>query len=120
MKFKMTVKTDRTGEEFDEPYDRRELKTPEDVQTWAEATIMSFNDTLHPGDSPRTLIGVEVIGESAPLDTNTIWYCPDCGEMNLDDFAQTSVPMCGNCGSEFDWDDVIAAKRLVELQEATK
>ena len=37
---------------------------------------------------------------------NTTWYrwtCPFCNIDNVDSPETTAVPMCGNCGEEFDW-----------------
>ena len=33
------------------------------------------------------------------------WYCPECNARNVDSPDLTAVPMCGNCGAEFDWWD---------------
>ena len=35
------------------------------------------------------------------------WECEQCGARNIDSYLFTAVPMCGNCGCDTDWDDIL-------------
>ena len=34
------------------------------------------------------------------------WYCPNCGERNVDWPHLTVVPLCGECDEDFDWEEI--------------
>jgi predicted RNA-binding Zn-ribbon protein involved in translation (DUF1610 family) len=34
------------------------------------------------------------------------WNCPNCGAVNMDDPAQTAIPMCEACDRDVDWQDI--------------
>jgi transcription initiation factor TFIIIB Brf1 subunit/transcription initiation factor TFIIB len=39
------------------------------------------------------------------------WDCPECGAINVDDDRETAVPMCGDCGVEVGWDEILVGYR---------
>ncbi len=39
--------------------------------------------------------------------TEIRWTCPSCSSLNLDDYLLTSIPICGVCDTEFDWDEIL-------------
>ena len=67
MKIKITVKN--ATSEWSEEYDRAGIGDNGNIlqaQDWAYQLIETFNETLRPFEKRRELIGVEIIGKSAP------------------------------------------------------
>lgn len=46
------------------------------------------------------------------------WMCPLCETANTDDYARTSVPICGQCEREAEWEDVLDAGALLDANTA--
>ena len=46
------------------------------------------------------------------------WVCPLCETVNTDDYARTSVPICGQCDREAEWEDVLDAGAQLEANTA--
>ena len=61
MKFRIFCKNKGTDDSTGhwEDYD----KEVEDPQSWAKQTIENFNNSLKPGEQPRELLKVEILGE---------------------------------------------------------
>jgi hypothetical protein len=64
MKFVLTVKHKRSNLRWPENYDIPEIKTAEEAERWARATIHRFNDTLRPGEQPREYVSVALVAQS--------------------------------------------------------
>jgi hypothetical protein len=45
------------------------------------------------------------------------WACPCCGADNIDDFEKTAFPLCGDCGSNFNWYDIASDEVLEAANE---
>jgi len=70
MKIRIQVKIIKTGNVFNEEYDIGNNQKP---KLFAENLIERFNNTLHPGESPRELVAVEVIEQDFKILTDHYW-----------------------------------------------
>lgn len=66
MRFIIKVQhADANPETWDEDYNRPEIKTFQEAQTWSYVLVKNFNATLRPGERPRNVVSVR-LDESAP------------------------------------------------------
>lgn len=63
MKFQIEVRDTKSGPWW-ETFDEEECNDEASIKAWAEATIARYNDTLRPGERPRTFIGgIKILGD---------------------------------------------------------
>lgn len=94
MKIKMQVKSVNTGAVWGEEYDIKDNESP---VRYAQKLVEGFNNTLRPNESPRELVGVEVLEEDSDLVIKHDWQ-----KQNMITVAKGSrfydVYKCGICG----------------------
>ncbi len=103
MKFRLIV-TDERGKEWSEDENRSEIANMAEAEKWATKIIQSFNDTLRPGELPRTIVRVEPLGDDD--DDGKAWpeiKRHDWEKTNLvtvmnDYFGSHDTMKCRQCG----------------------
>lgn len=70
MKIKIHVKQVNTGAVWAEEYD---IKNNESPEKYARNLLEKFNNTLRPNESPRELVGVEVLEEDSDVVIKHDW-----------------------------------------------
>jgi len=40
------------------------------------------------------------------------WKCKNCNGTNCDDYVLTCFPICGDCGKQRDWEDILSPEEL--------
>ena len=54
------------------------------------------------------------------MTTTARWICPNCGYQNFDVKDYTAAPFCGNCDTNFTWEEIFAMEDTdVETEEET-
>jgi hypothetical protein len=46
------------------------------------------------------------VTEHKLLDVWITWTCPQCGDQNVDNPSLTAAPVCGDCGQDYDWEEI--------------
>jgi hypothetical protein len=65
MKIAVGIRENSTGREWIENHDLPNVSGQANAEAWAQATLDTFNKTLRPYESPRTLTSVTIEGVSA-------------------------------------------------------
>lgn len=58
--------------------------------------------------------------DSVPRNVSIVeWGCT-CKCRNMDDYVKTALPMCGQCGNTFEWDELLTLEEMDALNELLK
>jgi len=94
MKFKIEVRDERSGPWW-ETFDIEGCTDEARIRGWALATIKSFNDSLRPGESPRSFVGgIEIIDEGTK---HHKWTKQNLGT-KADHRGTFDLMKCAECG----------------------